>query len=423
MTQVRILAGTAVLALAVSAAPAHAKKNKVQHTNVVAPTWQAEADPGLGTVTDLDEQDGVLYVAGMNGIAALDSSGAVQWKTELPFATVRNITVEDGIVAWSAFSVAGVDSAEGFKRFLMGSAGDNQTIADAAYGVVDAASGAATWTVQSDEQASMSPPGISPISIGVMRRNSFVALDRGTGAELGRYELKGAGMNGSFFGGIYDRAVRIQPVVFGDAFYTGLFSHLFKIDLNGNFVDKSWGNGLTPYVSITCGPVVYQDQVLFGSTGDSDYASMWFGVNAKMKGTAKMGSPDTSSGCSSAIVDDVGLLMVSNFYVVAIDKKLNFPWESRNKKGGLYPSELRGIRYVRGSAPTRKSYSDLAVSDGKRIYVATANGHDVLTVLDRASGAYLQTIDVNETLQALAPIDGKLAVATGTVVKYHPGVP
>jgi len=211
--------------------------------------------------------------------------------------------------------------------------------------------------------------------------------------------------------------------VFGDAFYTGLFSHLFKIDLNGNFVDKSWGNGLTPYGSVTCGPVVYQDMVLFGNSGDSDVPNMWFGVNEKMKGTAKMGSVDTNSGCSQAIVDDVGLLMVSNFTVVSIDKKLNFPWESINKKGGLYPSELRGLRYARGASPTRKAYSDLAVSDGKRIYVSSDNGHDVVTVLDRASGAYIETLDVNETIQALAPIGGKLALATGSLVKFHPGVP
>ncbi len=409
-----------VVALGVTpAGDALAKKSKVQHKAVVAPTWAGEVDPGLGTITDLQAVDGTLFVAATRGIAALDGAGTVKWKTELPPSTVRNLTVGDGIVAWSGFSVAGVDETTGFHRFLLGSAGDAISFTGTGYGVVDAATGAATWAAESDEQSSISPPGISPVSIGIMRRGSFIALDRATGAELGRYDVKQLGMDGKLFGGIYDQAVRIQPAVTDDAFYTGLFSHLFKLDHQGNFIDKSWGNGLTAYVTITCGPIVLDDNVVFGSTGDSNIASAFFGVNAKMKGTFRTWIPDTNSGCSTAIVDGDTAIMATNFYVVELDRRGRILWESVNKKGGLYPSQMRGIRYAR-SFPVRKSYADLLAVDSSRIYVATDNGHDVITVLERDGGAYVQTIDVNQTISALAVVDGKLAVGAGTKVLLHP---
>jgi outer membrane protein assembly factor BamB len=84
-----------------------------------------------------------------------------------------------------------------------------------------------------------------------------------------------------------------------------------------------------------------------------------------------------------------------------------------NKKGGLYPSANRGIRYIPGSSfGTRKSYGDLLVVAGGQVYVGTDNGHDVITVLSAEDGSYVKTIDVGETLVSMAVVGDRLAVAT-----------
>ena len=138
-----------------------------------------------------------------------------------------------------------------------------------------------------------------------------------------------------------------------------------------------------------------------------------------MKGTQKVSIPDSSSGVSTLLVDGDSLLVASNFYVFPMNKKGKIAWESVNKKGGLYPSQARGLRYLKGF-PVRKSYGDLVATDGTRIWVAADNGHDVLTVLDRASGAYIETLDVNLGIVSLAVVGDRLAVATGQDLRFLP---
>jgi hypothetical protein len=102
----------------------------------------------------------------------------------------------------------------------------------------------------------------------------------------------------------------------------------------------------------------------------------------------------------------------SNFWVSAIDDKGKLAWTSVNKKGGLYPSTNRGVRYT-GNFATRKTYGDLLAVGGDRVFVATSHaGHDVVTVLDAGDGGYVETLDVNETIVSLAVHGDTLAVAT-----------
>lgn len=417
MSRVRV-ALLASLAAALVAVPAHAKKNKVQHTNVVAPTWgQDIAGLDVGIPTYLKADEGALWVAGTTGIARVASDGSVTWQTQLPPTAVRGLDVANGVVAWTGFSVAGVSPSEGFQKFVMGNLGNSVTVEGASVGALDAATGAEKWVIVSDEQSTLSPPAVSSISVGVTRARSFAAYDLASGAELGRYDLKGVGVNSNFFAGVFDQAPRVVPLVTDDSFYTGFFSHLIKLDHQGRFVEKSWGNGLTPYVNITCGPIVLGGDVVLGSTGDSNVDGAIFGVKQKnLKGTFREWLPDQQSGCSSAIVDGDSAILATNFYVMELTDKGKLGWMSVNRKGGLYPSSNRGLRFV-SNFPVRKSINELVTVVAGKVWVATDNGKDVITVLDRKSGAYVHTVDVNQTIVALAPFGDRLAVATPTGVK------
>ncbi len=145
--------------------------------------------------------------------------------------------------------------------------------------------------------------------------------------------------------------------------------------------------------------------------GSANIRSNLFAMRDDMKNKWKTASPDEQSGCGDMVRDGDLVYASSNFTVFALNEKGKLEWESVNKKGGLYPSANRGIRYI-GNIGARKTYGDLLAVGGGKVFVATDNGHDTITVLDAADGSYVHTLDVAETLVSLATLDGKLAVAT-----------
>lgn len=399
---------------------AEAGKNKIQHTNVVDPAWSGSAvDVGVGQLTGLVQHGGVLYVAGQSGIAAVDATGAVTWKLDLPPQMLRLITVDDKGIAFTAYSVQGVDPAEGFSRWAWGKMGDVPEYSDATVGLVNT-DGTLAWSVANAEQTAVSPPGLADTAIGVMGQGTFAVYGRTDGALKGSASIPMVGAKLPGVKGMLAQATRGQPAVIGDAFFATYFGTLLKVDFNGALVEKESMVGLTPYVDITCGPVKLGDTVIFGTTGDTNVTNMFFAMKDTMKNKWKATSPDTSSGCGSLVLDGDRVIAASNFYVSAIDEKGKVEWTSVNKKGGLYPSSYRGIRYLNSWFGIRKSYGDLVVTNGTNVFVGTDNSGDVITVLDGATGAYVKTISVKEPMVAMAIVGDKVAVATEKQLKFLP---
>lgn len=401
-----------------AAEPAWAGKNKVRHTAVEEPAYASTVAADVGQVTHMRAVDGVVYLAGEKGIAAIGADGATKWRLELPPAAFRNVEADGAGVAFTAYSVAGVEPATGFKSFVMGTLGDAPEIAGATVGAVSA-DGKLLWQVESDLQTALSAPGLSPSSVAVTRGRDVVAYDRGDGHELGRTPMEFVGQDSKFFAGFFAQATRGQPVLIGDAFYATFIGYLTKTDLSGNKVETSFGPLFKPFYNVTCGPEPFGDLVVFGSTGDSQKGSAFFGVKGdKMKVAFNEFSKDKISGCGSIASNESTLFMASNFHVFAMNEKGKIEWESVNKKGGLYPAGNRGVRYTKPQVMggvamgVRKSYADMMVADEKYVYVATANGGDVVTVLDAGTGKYVRTVAVMAPIVGLALVEGKLAVAT-----------
>lgn len=399
---------------------AEAGKNKVQHANVVDPAWSGAAvDVGVGQLTGLVQHGGVLYVAGQSGIAAVDASGAITWKLDLPPAMLRLITVDDKGVAFTAYSVKGVDPAEGFSRWAWGKMGDVPEISDVTVGMLNA-DGTLAWSVANAEQVAVSPPGLADGAIGVMGQGTFAVYNRADGALKGSATIPMFGEKLPGVKGMLAQATRGQPAVIGDAFFATYFGVLLKVDMNGALIEKEAGAGLTAYVDITCGPVKLGDTVIFGTTGDTNVTNLFVAMKDTMKNKWKEASPDASSGCGALVLDGTRVIAASNFYVFAMDEKGKTLWTSVNKKGGLYPSSYRGIRYLNSWFGIRKSYGDLVVTNTTNVFVGADNGGDVITVLDGATGAYVKTIAVMEPMVAMAIVGDKVAVATEKQLKFLP---
>lgn len=405
-------------------APAEAK-NKVRHDEVVAPAWVGSpADPGVGPLSGMVAAGDVLYVAGQTGVAALGPDGAVKWKVELPPVLVRNVSVDDRGVAFTGYSVAEVDLAKGLYAWAGGGGlGDVYTYRDATVGAVSL-DGTLAWQIPSDDQTALSVPGLSPDAVAVMRGITMVIYDRATGRELGRDQVPMVTLGLKAAEGMLSQAPRAKPVFKDGSFYSSYMGTIWKVDAaTGTIQEKEFNAGLTsPFVDVTCGPIFVGDALAFGTTGDTNVGNAYYGLKPeKLKTDWKMASPDKISGCGAIVPSgDGGAIVASNFQVLKLNDKGKVEWESVNKKGGLYPSSYRGIRYVNSWFGVRKSWGELVVTDGSSVYVSADNSGDVVTVLDGASGAYVRTIDVKTPIVSMGVAGGKLAIATETDVRFVP---
>ncbi|MFZ5479889.1 MAG: hypothetical protein ACOZNI_24205 [Myxococcota bacterium] len=407
-----------LLAASIVAPPAEAKTNKVRHTAVVAPAWSGTVPSAVGQLTDLEVRGDVVYVAGSAGIAALSAAGEAKWTLTLPPAAFRGLHVDDGGLAFTAYTLKDVDPAKGFRAFVMGSVGDVPTYDGATIGAVTL-DGALVWQVASEIQSPLSPPGLSPGSVAVMRGKDMIVVDRGDGHTLAVADLKYVGEDSKFFAGFFARGHRGQPVWWGDRFYASFYGTIVKTDGQGGGRETAFGPLFRPFYNVTCELVPFGDTLLGGSTGDSQKGNTWFAIDPKFDAKMNEWSPDKQSGCGSIAVVGERAYLASNFYVWSINAKGRVQWQSVNKKGGLYPSSARGVRYVSGLG-FRKSPTDLLVADDKHVYVATDNGGDVVTVLGAGDGAYVRTIDVKAPIVALGLAGDTLVVATDGDVRFLP---
>lgn len=403
---------SAVALLLVSTALA---KNKVRHDDVVPPQWAVPAvDAHIGTVTDMKAAGDLLVLGGQEGVAAVDASGAVKWATPLPWAMVRNVAVDGTGVAFTDWTLGGIeDKAKALNLWASGKLLDKFEVTATTVGALGQ-DGALLWSHEAAEKHPIAPPGLGTDAVVVNLGTQLVAYGRADGAEVGRSEMPGTQLSGGMFKGVFDHGTRGEVVPVGDGFFTSFFSYLVRTDAHGAIQDKEFKAGLTPYVDITCGPVELGDLLVFGTTGDTNVANAFFAMKPDMKNKWKLWSPDKISGCGDIAVAGDVVVASSNFHVLAIDDKGKIAWDAVNKKGGLYPSSNRGVRYV-GNFGARKTYGDLLVVGGGRVFVGTDHdNHDVLTVLDVGSGEYVHTIDVNEPIVSLAVVGSRLAVATET---------
>jgi len=386
---------------------------KVRHSEVVAPAWAVEqVSADIGVVTHMKSDGELLVLAGQRGVAGVGADGSVRWSVALPEVMVRNVAVDAQGVAWTGWNLAGVeDKWKAFNGWASGKLVDKMVVEGATAGALGR-DGQVLWSTDALEERPLSPPGLGADTVGVMTGESLTVLRRADGSVVNRGDIKSGYKAFSDLSGVLDHGTRGEVVPVGSDFFTSFFSFLFRFDQQGLLQDKEFMAGLTPYSDITCGPVQLGDLLVFGSTGDSQVASAFFAMKPDMKNKWKTWSPDKQSGCGNIAVAGDRVYASSNFWVIALDGKGKIDWQAVNKKGGLYPSSNRGVRYI-GNFGACKTYGDLMVVGQGRVFVATSNqGHDTLTVLDADKGSYLQTIDVNDTIVSLALVGARLAVAT-----------
>ncbi|MDB4980171.1 MAG: hypothetical protein JWM82_923 [Myxococcales bacterium] len=388
----------------------------VQHSNVVSPQVLASGKidtDQLGEVTSMRVANGKLYVGAQKGLASLDASGKVLWQVVLPAVTVRLIDADAQSVAVSSYSVVGLDTAEGTKAFFLGNLGNEPKYANAVVALFSEG-GKPQWAVNTPEQTALSAPALSPVSVGVSCGTSFAVFQRANGSVVAPPMADTSGFLGGLAKGMISQAMRNRPVVFKNSFYVGFFNQLGKFDFAGKQLWLQGGFGLfSPFENITVGPLVVEDKVLvFGTDRSQGNPGNVFGADAEPSKEFKEVVKDGGSDPGSLTVVGDHFFLATNFTVTRFQDDGDKDWTAENKKGGLYPSSFRGVRYV-DSLATRRSAGDQMVATDDAVFVTSSHDNkDVITVLSAKSGDYVHTLNVGKPIVELAIFGDKLAVAS-----------
>jgi hypothetical protein len=388
----------------------------IQHSNVVSPQVLAAGKidtAKLGEVTSMRVANGKLYVGAQKGVASLDASGKVLWEVVLPAVTVRLIDADAQNVAVSSYSVVGLESAEGARAFFLGNLGNEPKFGNAVVALFTEG-GKPVWAVNTPEQTALSAPALSAATVGVSCGTSFAVFQRGNGSVVAPPLADTSGFLGGLAKGMIGQALRNRPVVFKDAFYVGFFNQLAKFDLTGKKVFMEGGFGLfSPFENITVGPLLIGNKLLvFATDRSGENHGQVFGADAEPSKEFKENIEDGGSDPGSMVVVGDHFFVATNFTVTRFQDDGDQDWTVENKKGGLYPGDFRGVRYVDNLA-TRRSHGDQMVATDDAVFVTSSHdSKDVITVLGAKKGEYIHTLNIGKPIVELGILGDKLAVAS-----------
>ena len=123
------------------------------------------------------------------------------------------------------------------------------------------------------------------------------------------------------------------------------------------------------------------------------------------------------------VLDGDTIYASSNFTVSALDGSGKKIWDQEGRDGALSNGSMRGVRFVRFFG-YRYWGGQGMVMNGDRLYVATKREiakkewADVITVLNKKDGSYVQTIDFQHGIIDMNVWNGRLAIATPDGVNF-----
>lgn len=431
---------SAVLVVAACALPAAAADPEISHAKPVEARAAAGVDAGIGKIgvaMSLAVLGDRLYVGGAQGVAALDSAGKLLWMLELPPAAARQVAADAGGVAFTSFDVGAVDRTSiAASGLLGGELAAKPDYVNASVGLADA-QGKLLWTVPSAEQDKLSPPALAGGVVGVVGAKSFVLYDKAGGKPLGEPLSVFNGF--AFTEGLIKQWISRAPVVVDDVFHLARSNVYKRVSAAGKELESNRGGMLSPYEYIPAGPAGGAGRVFFAAAPSGDKkpllvaAKVGGGVDwdDRMDAAVKTGMFSSYQGAPMdlAVAGD-RVFVATNFTVFGYTTDGKALWRAINR-GGLVPSALRGGRYI-GNAfeqktPVPRSYlaNAFLAATGERVYLASRHTDeaskredDALTVLDAATGQYVETVVLPEQrILGIAVFGEQLAVLTSTGLK------
>lgn len=387
---------------------------KVEHTNVVSPKVALEAPADLRAIGQpgrVMERGGTLYVAGTTGIAAISADGKLLWSMALDPTGVRELAIDDGGIAYTGYEII---AAKTSGWAFLGEMPKKLLFAPSAIGMLSP-DGKKLWEVKGPPSR-VSPPCLTPASIGVLTGGSFHIYDRADGKlTVSKMDLEMALIPNEYASRLY----RPRPLFLDGNFVGGYFYNLYRIGPHGEEIEKESKNKS----DIQAGPLNYHGNLLFGSYTTDMKAN----INKALVAVAKPSGEfekvwredvaDDHSPTADLLVDGDTIYAATNFSVAAVGADGKLIWSAEGKDGGLRCGSMRGARFA-GTIPYRYWGGQLLSVVGDKLCVSARREVskktwvDVITVLNKADGSYVKTIDMKVDLIDMAMFGPRLAVAT-----------
>lgn len=439
---------------------------EISHSKVVEPRVAAVVDPAqlqIGLPMSLAVVGQRLVVGGSEGVAMVEAGGTVVWTLKLAPATARQVAADETQVAFTSFDAGSVDRSTTLANPLLGGElGARYEFRNATVGLIDG-QGQLLWSVPSTEQAKLSPPALTAKTVGVVGVKTFAVYDRADG----RAVTPPLSVYTNVFGlmdGLVSQFPSRPAVVVGDVFHLVRNNFYKRVNASGKEVESARTVGLmTPLEYLPAGPVALGDRVIFGNSPSDGKLPMLlaaktsggFAWDDRMDAMVKTGLLSSATDAPMDVTVGGGNVFVAtNFSVFCYSAAGRQQWRARNAKGGLFPSSLRGARYI-GNAfekkvPVPKSFlsTSMLAATEERVYVATSHTGaaaapeagasaatsdsvegsetgkagrvraDAITVLDARNGAYIESLWApGQRIIGMAVFGDTLAVAMGDGLK------
>jgi hypothetical protein len=449
-----------VIAMSIPGTVANAKK--LERGPVQDPVVVATVDAStlrVGTITFVQERDGMLFVAGTDGIAAVSGEGKPLWAARLPRADLRTIDVDGSNIAVVSQDFNVPEPAGFLKRFYEGSLADFPRFKNSSLALLDKGRrGAIVWTVLMGGTTWVAPPCLGPVRIAYSDGRTMALVNRTDGTVGARAKtVVGGAIIDALVGAYRDANTRNKPVYVGNGFFSGFESELALVDpVSGTDRWRKGSFGLTPIQNITAGPIIWGDKIVFGnspipsSNPSTIERTFKIGIKPRVFVTDAKGDQvwndtldDDYGGIGSLAVRGDRLFVATNMTLGAYDRKGHQLWfaGTARKNGALTLTPARGVRYLKESFAVRLSPGFCLTADDRYVYLSSYEfsefkldyahwwaqfnlgvnwydkmaygGRQVVTVVDAASGAYVTTLD------AKGAINDLLVVGTNLVVTDH----
>jgi hypothetical protein len=459
----------AALLLALALASAAVSAGKVERAAITDPEVIATVPSKvlrIGRITHAQERDGALFVAGEDGVAAIDDAGKPQWAARLPHATVRLIDADGSQVAFVAFDLDLAAEPGGLQTFFEGGYADQPKTSNIRVGLLDKGRrGAIAWTTTLDGASRPSPPTLGGARVAVSDGWTLALLDRVDGKLVGRPDTH---MRLPIMQFVGEAMTRNRPAFLDDAFYGAFFSELSRVDAaSGKEQWRKANHGLlSAFINITAGPqLAWDGKIVFGNSNDEgrknindtglklSRKSKVFVANANGDGVWNAAVDDDDSGIGSIAVHGDHLYVATNFTLSAFDSRGKRLWDATtaDKDGALIDSRQRGVRYLRSGGGALWSNALLAhrpgpgnclAADDRFVYLSSmehsarpsdfwanaagyagakkaySSGRELVTVLDAATGKYVASLDAKGGILELLAIGGAIVVVGPDDVRW-----
>jgi len=360
-------------------------------------------DLNIGNLTSVRASDGIIYVAGQKGIAAVKASDmSLLWEVTMPETTYRLINNSKKGIAFSSYLYEG---KKGQLLSAFASLWDKVSFSELTVGMIDV-NGKELWCSRLQASSKLSTPAIGENSVAVASNDSLYTFEVNSGKLITQTYCNEKFLLGK---SIKEHAIPNQPLIINNVIYNAAPFKLTKTGIDGKIIKSKEQYGMMQSLPVMTVAPVYFNNFIFvanspvGQKNTKEGTARLYCINEDLdKKWDSFVDVNGQTGVSSLVSNSAQLFVATNGSVLSFNVKGKKLWEF-NKKVGV--PDLRGVRYpgMGSTLATKVSHGKFLAAGEKNVYLASGtkvkkSWINQILVLDAKSGKPIRTIDVDKSV-------------------------